>query len=167
MGDESECDNKRDINISKVITMVIVKTAYKFRAYPSKEQKSILNLQMLLCKELYNLLLEKSQQHFKDTGKTFTKYDMIKWTTKLKKEHPEYSEVYSQVLQNISDRLSKAYKNFFRRVKEKQKGKKLKVGFPWLSLIILLPALASAYDNLSCSSIGLRAYSLCLDSHCI
>ena len=110
--------------------MVILKRTYKFRAYPSMEQKSILNRQMLLCKELYNLLLEKSQRHFKDTGKTFTKYDMIKWATKLKKEHPEYNEVYSQVLQNVPDRISKAYKNFFRRVKEKRRGKKLKVGFP-------------------------------------
>ena len=110
--------------------MVVVKKTYKYRAYPSKEQKAILNHQMLLSKQLYNILLEKSQQHFKDTGKTFTKYDMIKWTTKLKKEHPEYNEVYSQVVQNVPDRLSKAYKNFFRRVKEKHNGKKQKVGFP-------------------------------------
>ena len=110
--------------------MVIVKTAYKFRAYPTKEQKSVLNYQMLLCKELYNHLLEKAKSHFKDTGKTFTKYDMIKWTTKFKREHPEYNEVYSQVLQNVPDRLSKAYKNFFRRVNEKRNGKRQKVGFP-------------------------------------
>ena len=110
--------------------MVIVKTAYKFRAYPSKEQKLILNHQMLLCKELYNHLLEKAKSHFKDTGKTFTKYDMVKWTTKFKKEHPEYNEVYSQVLQNVPDRLSKAYKDFFRRAKEKRNGKRQKVGFP-------------------------------------
>lgn len=118
------------INLNEIINMVIVKIAYKFRAYPSKEQKTILNSQMYLCKELYNHLLEKAKEHFKDTGKTFTKYDMIKWVTKFKKEHPEYNEVYSQVLQNVPDRLSKAYKNFFRRAKEKRNGKKQKVGFP-------------------------------------
>ncbi|MDE1860372.1 MAG: transposase [Candidatus Micrarchaeota archaeon] len=107
-----------------------MKKTYKFRAYPSKEQKSVLNRQMLLCRELYNHLLEKAKEHFRDTGKTFTKYDMIKWVTKFKKEHPEYNEVYSQVLQNVPDRLSKAYKNFFRRAKEKRNGKRLKVGFP-------------------------------------
>ena len=116
--------------------MVIVKTAYKFRAYPSKEQKLILNHQMLLCKELYNHLLEKAKSHFKDTGKTFTKYDMVKWTTKFKKEHPEYNEVYSQVLQNVPDRLSKAYKNFFRRAKEKRNGKRQKAGFPRFRLFV-------------------------------
>jgi Helix-turn-helix domain. len=71
------------INLNSAIIMVVVKKIYKYRAYPSKEQKAILNRQMLLSKQLYNLLLEKSQQHFKETGKTFTKYDMIKWTTKL------------------------------------------------------------------------------------
>ena len=55
---------------------------------------------------------------------------MNKWITKFKKEHPEYNDIYSQVLQNVPDRVSKAYKNFFRRVKEKRNGKKQQVGFP-------------------------------------
>ncbi|MDE1824119.1 MAG: transposase [Candidatus Micrarchaeota archaeon] len=107
-----------------------MKRTYRFRAYPSKGQKSILNRQMQLSKELYNHLLEKAQQHFKDTGKTFTKYEMNKWITRFKREHLEYNEIYSQALQNVSDRVSKAYKNFFRRVKGKHNGKKQKVGFP-------------------------------------
>ena len=65
---------------------------YKYRAYPSKEQQSILNLQMRLAKGLYNRLLDQSQRHFKDTGKTFTKYDMNKWISKFKKENPEYDQ---------------------------------------------------------------------------
>ena len=41
-----------------------------------------------------------------------------------------YYQAYSQVLQNVSDRLHKSFDNFFRRVKEKKSGKKVKVGFP-------------------------------------
>ena len=37
--------------------MVAVKTTYKYRAYPSKEQKVTLNRQMFFSKELYNMLL--------------------------------------------------------------------------------------------------------------
>jgi putative transposase len=48
----------------------------------------------------------------------------------LKKHFPEYKEVYSQVLQNVSDRPDKAYDNFFRRIKERKNGKKIKAGFP-------------------------------------
>ena len=65
---------------------------------------------MLLSKKLYNLLLVKPREHFKDTGKTFTKYDMNKWITKFKKGYPQYQEIHSQVLQNISDGLSNAMK---------------------------------------------------------
>ena len=107
-----------------------MKTAYKYRAYPSKEQKEILNHQMFLSKELYNLLLEKSKEYYKNTKKTLTEYRMNVWITQIKKERPEFAELYAQVLQNVSKRISDAYSNFFRRCKEKKKSKNIKVGFP-------------------------------------
>ena len=110
--------------------MVVMKTAYKYRAYPSKEQKEILNRQMFLAKELYNLLLEKSKAYYKETGKTLTEYRMNTWLTKIKKERQDFAELHSQVLQNVSKRVSDAYRHFFRRAKEKKSGKKVKVGFP-------------------------------------
>ena len=110
--------------------MVFMKTAYKYRAYPSKEQKETLNRQMFLAKELYNLLLEKSKTYYKETGKTLTEYRMNVWLTQIKKEKPEFAELHSQVLQNVSKRVSESYKHFFRRCKEKKQGKKVKVGFP-------------------------------------
>ncbi len=48
----------------------------------------------------------------------------------MTKEFPEYKEIYSQVLQNLSDRLDRAFDNFFERVKERKNGMKVKVGFP-------------------------------------
>jgi len=110
--------------------MVVMKSAYKYRAYPSKEQQTTLNRQMYLSKELYNILLEKSKEYYKDTKKTLTQYRMNVWLTQIKKERPEFDEIYSQVLQNVSKRISDAYKSFFRRCKEKKQGKKVKVGFP-------------------------------------
>ena len=107
-----------------------MKTAYKYRAYPSKEQTETLNRQMFLAKELYNLLLEKPKAYYKETGKTLTEYRMNIWLTQIKKERQEFAELHSQVLQNISKRVSDAYKHFFRRCKEKKQGKKVKVGFP-------------------------------------
>ena len=110
--------------------MVKMEKAYKFRAYPSKDTQAVLNRQMFLSKELYNLLLEKSKAYYKETGKTLTEYRMNVWITSLKKERPEFAEIHSQVLQNVSKRISDAYKSFFRRCKEKKHGKKVKVGFP-------------------------------------
>ena len=107
-----------------------MKKTYKFRAYPAKEQQYKINMQMFLARQLYNMLLEKSKQHFKDTGKTFSQYDMNKWITQLKKKNPEFQEIYSQVLQNVADRVAKGYKNFFFRIKARKNGKRVKVGFP-------------------------------------
>ena len=118
------------INLNEVINAVIVKRAYKFRAYPSKEQKAKLDWQMFLAKELYNLLLEKSKSYYKETEKTLTEYRMNVWLTQIKKEKPEFAELHLQVLQNVSKRVSDAYRHFFRRCKEKKQGKKVKVGFP-------------------------------------
>ena len=104
--------------------------AYKFRAYPSKVRQAILDRQMQLAKSLYNTLLEKSLQHYKETKKTFTRYEMNKWITQIKRENPEFKSMHSQVLQNVADRVSKSYNNFFCRIRARKTGKKLKVGFP-------------------------------------
>ena len=103
---------------------------YRYRIYPTRKQKTLLTNQMILAKTVYNILLHDSKQHYRTTGRTFTRNMMNIRLTKLKKEHPELASLHSQVLQNISDRVWKAYQNFFRRIKEKRKGKKIKVGFP-------------------------------------
>ena len=110
--------------------MVKMQTAYKYRAYPSKDTQSVLNRQMFLAKELYNSLLEKSKAYYKETGKTLTEYRMNVRLTQLKKEKTEFAELHSQVLQNVSKRVSEAYRHFFRRCKERKQGRKVKVGFP-------------------------------------
>lgn len=104
--------------------------SFKYRIFPSKKQVSRLDEQMDISKILYNLLLDKAKAHYNSTGKTFTKFQMNNWVTKLKQKYPIYRSVHSQVLQNTCDRVSKAYQNFFRRVKEKKKSKSIKVGYP-------------------------------------
>ena len=88
---------------------------YQFRVYPSKKiEKKLLNT-LNICKNTYNKLLEVKINLYKETKKSLSKFDcnnLIKeWNIK---------EVHSQVLQNISDRVDKAFKNFFRRVKQKE-----------------------------------------------
>ncbi len=109
--------------------MVIMKTAYKYYEYPSIEQKEILNRQMFLAKEIYNMLLEKSKAYYKETRKTLTEYRMNNWLMQIKKEKPEFTELHSQGLQDISKRISDACVHFFRRSREKKHGKKINAGF--------------------------------------
>ena len=99
---------------------------FKYRIYPSRKQKEILLKQFEICKDIYNTLLALSKKL-----QTTSKFDFDYLIKEIKITCPKYYfKVYSQVLQNVSDRLHKTFKNFFRRVKEKSKGDKIKVGFP-------------------------------------
>jgi len=107
-----------------------VKKTFKFRIYPSEKQKLRMDKQLSQAKEIYNHLLEKANEKYKSERKMLTKFDMNKYITELKKLHPEYQDIHSQVLQNVSDRLSKAFSNFFKRVKRKRNGENVRAGFP-------------------------------------
>ncbi len=48
----------------------------------------------------------------------------------IKNAFPEYRSIHSQVLQDVARRLDKAYGNFFIRVGENKRGKRVRAGFP-------------------------------------
>jgi len=95
--------------------------SYKYRLYPSRKQRERLFNTLKICKQIYNELLEISISTYKSEGKTLRKFDYNNYLS------GKYTMVYSQVKQNVSDRVHKAFKNFFRRVKDKSCKKK---GFP-------------------------------------
>jgi len=100
---------------------------YQFRLYPSGKQANQLSQQLDICRRAYNELLEISIETYNNTGKGLTKFDLDDC---IKYLDVDTSIVFSQVLQNISDRLNKAFRNFFRRCKEKKSGKQIDVGYP-------------------------------------
>lgn len=93
---------------------------YQFRLYPSRKQRERLISSLKICKEIYNYLLDESIKTYKTSNKTLRKFDYNKL---IKGKYP----IHSQVAQNVSDRVHKAFSNFFRRVKDKSCRKK---GFP-------------------------------------
>ena len=93
---------------------------YRHRIYPSRKQKARIINSLKTCKAIYNELLALSIDAYK-FGKVFLSgFDCNKYLT------GKYPEIYSQSKQNVSDRVYKAFQNFFRRVKEHSKEK----GFP-------------------------------------
>ncbi|MGC8484004.1 MAG: hypothetical protein ACP5OE_10225, partial [Thermodesulfobium sp.] len=62
-------------------------------------------------------------------------------------EDKKYLKLYSQTRCEIEYRLIKAYRNFFRRVKEKKQGKKVKVGFPRFKSIDKHKSITYPQDN--------------------
>ncbi|EQB73655.1 MAG: transposase, IS605 OrfB family [Ferroplasma sp. Type II] len=103
--------------------------AYKFRIYPNKEQIKKIDYILDLSYNLYNAMLEQRKMAY-ELKKDFYYNINVNYTyqqnqlPELKKEFPEYKYIYSQVLQDVANRLDKAYDNFFRRINEKEKGKK-------------------------------------------
>src|SRR3989304_1034554 len=90
---------------------------YQYRLYPSGKQQIRLLNQFKLCKETYNTLLDQSQKLY-----TTNKYDFNSLLLDIKICSPKIADVHSQVLQNVSDRLHKAFDNFFNRLNIRKKG---------------------------------------------
>lgn len=90
--------------------------AYRFRIYPTEEQKILLGKTFGCCRFLYNQMLNDKIREYEKTKK------MLKNTPAMyKKEYPFLKEVDSLALANVQLHLEKAYKNFFRNSK---------IGFP-------------------------------------
>lgn len=89
----------------------------KFRLYPNKNQKQILEQTLEDCRRTYNYLLADQKTTYKETGKLISQYDQNLKLVKLKREKPALSKIHSQVLQNISKRIRDAYHGFFVRRK--------------------------------------------------
>jgi len=92
--------------------------AFKYRLYPSREQTTKLERTLDLCRQLYNTALEQRRMVYQTQKKALSCYDQQSELPYLKKQFPEFEEVYSQVLQDVLKRLDRAFDSFFRRVKE-------------------------------------------------
>ena len=78
------------------------------------------------CRILYNRLLEWRKNAYEQTGKSPSRYEQTNALPAWKKDNDFLGKVYSQVIQEVVQRVDRSYQNFFRRCKE---GKE-KAGFP-------------------------------------
>lgn len=102
-----------------------MKRTYKYKAKINKETESNALQWLSLCQNLYNSVLEQRRIMYRQHRKSLTCYDQIKQLPEMKKEILEYKQVGSQVLQDVVERVDKAFKAFFRRLKTTDKA-----GFP-------------------------------------
>ena len=103
-----------------------MKKTYKYRLLGNKQTFIKADEWLMLCQRLYNTALEQRINIYRQRKETISCYSQINQLPELRAEFPEYADVGSQVLQDVIERLDKAYKSFFRRVKS-SKGK---AGFP-------------------------------------
>ena len=94
-----------------------MRLTYKYRLFPTNSQRIKLEKTLDLCRWVYNDTLGARKAAYEETGKGLSLYDTNKLLTQWKAEKPILSNVHSQVLQNVQERVDLAYQAFFRRVK--------------------------------------------------
>jgi putative transposase len=94
--------------------------AYKYRLYPTKKQAVRLQEVLDRNRELYNAALQERQDAWKMCRVSISYHQQAAQLPEIKEIRLEYAEIHSQVLQDTLRRVDKAFKAFFRRVKEGQ-----------------------------------------------
>ncbi|QHW35943.1 IS200/IS605 family element transposase accessory protein TnpB [Staphylococcus ursi] len=88
--------------------------AYKFRIYPTEEQKIFFAKSFGCVRKVYNLMLDDRMKAYEETKNVSSKKMKFPTPAKYKNEFPFLKEVDSLALANAQLNLDKAYKNFFR-----------------------------------------------------
>jgi len=131
--------------------------AYKYRIYPTDDQKVLLAKTFGSCRWFYNYSLALTNETYKATGKGLSRNEIINKLPELKKEKEWLTEVPSQALQQVALDLSSAFLNFFEKraqfPKFKKKGHKQSVRFPQSIKLdgdyLTLPKLKKVYCKVS------------------
>ena len=95
--------------------------AYKFKIKPNKRFLANCETTLNICRELYNAGLQERRDAYQICGTSVGFHKQAVQLPEIKRIREDVNSVYSQVLQDTLRRLSKAFDNFFRRVKVGQK----------------------------------------------
>lgn len=92
--------------------------AYKYRLYPTQEQKILLNKTFGCCRYVYNKCLAKKIELYQTKKKGISMFDLMKDVSIWKKseEMSWLKEVNSQALQMSIRNMDGAFTNFFKRI---------------------------------------------------
>ena len=100
---------------------MVIRKAFKYRLYPTRAQAEELDRILWRCRELYNAAVYQRREAYRVCGIGVTYCMQQNELPALKKEHHQFREVGSQVLQDVLRRVNLAFDAFFRRVKAGEK----------------------------------------------
>ena len=90
-----------------------MKRAYKYRIYPTTEQKRILTQTFGCCRFVYNWGLSTRKTAYREQGQNLSYNDLAAMLPALKQHYPWLSDVSSVPLQQALRHLDRAFVNFF------------------------------------------------------
>lgn len=88
--------------------------AYKYRIYPTEEQKLKINQTIGVCRLVYNLALEVKITAYKNAGINLSAFNLINQLPELKKAYPWIGEVDSQCVQAAVKNIEVAFNMFYK-----------------------------------------------------
>ena len=136
------------INMNCDIMAMYSKMAYRYRIYPDTKRQKCIDEKLLLAQRLYNMILEKAQKEYKKNRESrINKSTLNRYMKESISENKDFLKLYSQARQQVFIRLQKAFQNFFKRVKEKKKGERIKAGFPRFKSIDRYKSITYPQDN--------------------
>src|SRR5215216_6048615 len=94
-----------------------MRKAFKYRIYLTNGQRRILEQQLEECRFVYNQLLQARRNAY-EQGVSLSWYETKAMLPGWKEMRPSLKRVYSQVLQNVTQRVDLAFQAFLRRLKE-------------------------------------------------
>lgn len=95
-----------------------MKRSFKFRIYPNKTQKRIIDRNLAFCGFLHNAALQERRDYYERFGKGIGFAAQCAALPEIKEVfEEETSTIHSQSLQQVLKKLDQSFKNFFRRIK--------------------------------------------------
>jgi putative transposase len=88
-------------------------SAYRYRLYPSCVQEMRLKRSLHALCELYNTLRAERIQQYQQNHQSLSRTMLRSLALQIRRNNPKLREVYSQVEQNVADRVAVAFKNYF------------------------------------------------------
>lgn len=98
---------------------------YQFKLYHSDKEKYLERYLDIAC-EVYNHCIALHRRYYRLFHKSLSAYRLETHITKLKKlpKYAHWNNLNSQAIQDVAERIDRAYKQFFNHVKKKKSGKK-------------------------------------------
>ncbi|KLL01800.1 MAG: transposase [Mycoplasmataceae bacterium RC_NB112A] len=94
--------------------------------YPNQQEKEIINKILENCRWLYNHFLSERRDKWEKEQKKVSYSQQQNSLPSLKETNPNLQGIYSQVLQDVAQRVKKAFQGFFLRLRSKT----VKAGYP-------------------------------------
>jgi len=79
---------------------------FKYRLYPNRKQRMMLDTHLMLCRELYNAALQERIESYKTNRKGVTWLEQQSQLPAIKEARPEFKNIHAHTLQAVLIRLT-------------------------------------------------------------